>query len=741
MSKHSRPFFVKSLSSKIALVISITLVLMLIIINFFFMRLFSRLLMDSQESKAREITRMFSKINTPPLIRNDYYTLEQNVIELQKNRDIVSAQVYDSDLFLLTLSSNVIKGENNVMLRIYEEDIKNYEGGIIGHVTVGFDISDMVLFIKRYRLALYIASFIAVSITFMILLFLINIIVSRPLKLLLDSVNRISYGDLDHEVPVERADEIGVLAKDFNLMTKRLKSSASNLACIVDCMPSAIITVDRDKNILEWNKSASSLIGKGKEDAVSRNLFDVFPQTENYRHIIEQVMAEKKPYRIAREKLFTESRSIYELFFFPLRNEQAEGVVIRIDDITEREKRKLELIQAQKMESIGNLAGGLAHNLNNILAGIVGTTTFLEYKLENGQPVSSDVLKNKLKIIDDSGQRATELIKELMAISGKDKNIDYQVHDLNLLAANVIKMCQNTFDKAVEIIPRYNEEKALFLGNSNQIEQVILNICINAYHSMTVMRKQGENKGGRLTVSISRFRADDHFVAVHENASKRNYWMTSISDTGVGMNRDTISRIFDPFFTTKKESGGSGLGLSTVFTTVKQHGGIIDVYSEVGRGTTFRIYIPVKEEEDEKICRESQEDDLSLQKGKGSILIIDDEDSIRNISREMLKECGYDVYTAEDGISGLDLFREKSGEIILVIIDMIMPKRSGLEVLKDIKGINSCVKVIMSSGFMGENDSDLSLYGQADGFLSKPFTIKALCEAVHKVINRSDQEV
>lgn len=733
MALEKKRFFFRSLSSKISLFLSLTLFFMLLILNFFIIDHNISFLLDNAKEMNNELTEMFAKINSSPLARRDFYALEKNVIELQRDDNVLFARIYNKNGTLLTPSSRPHKEIENSL--IYQREIFNDEMEIIGSVSVGYDLSHIFSEINSYKYILYILSFVIVLITCIILLYLINLVVHKPLKKLLLSVNNISKGDIDQKVEIDSDDEIGNLADNFNLMTSRLKSSINTINCIIESMPSALISIDKEYKVLQWNEMAYKITNIPRKTADNKYIFDLLPDFKDYEKEISNVLASNKHMSINRAKLSFNKDSFYEIHFFPLQNESVDGVVIRVDDITEDEKRDNQLIQAQKMESVGNLAGGLAHNFNNILAGIIGTTTFLEYKLETNQNIPADILKNKLAIIDEAGQRASELVKELMSISGRQKNIDLKAQDLCLLINNVIKICENTFDKSVEIKFNKKEEEAVFYGNSSKIEQVILNICINAYHSMTIMRKPIEKKGGILQISIDRFLADDYFSKTYANVRFDEYWLLSISDTGVGIDKKNLKKIFDPFFTTKNKEYGSGLGLAMVFGIINQHNGIIDVYSEAGEGTVFKIYLPVYYEENSEGKNEkSPSNRYCIKKGHGSILLIDDEENIRKIGSAMLKECGYTVYQAEDGIKGIEIFKEKKGEIRLIILDMIMPKKSGKEVLDEIKSISDDIKVIMISGYMDNEDSNKSKYNKADGFLLKPFTISALSDMISNIL-------
>jgi CheY-like chemotaxis protein len=266
-------------------------------------------------------------------------------------------------------------------------------------------------------------------------------------------------------------------------------------------------------------------------------------------------------------------------------------------------------------------------------------------------------------------------------------------------------------------------------GDPTQIEQVLLNICINSGHAMTIMRSENEQQGGILAVSLKTIDIDKHFRNFHPDAVQTRYICISISDTGIGMDQETISKMFDPFFTTKEK--GTGLGLSMVYNIIHSHGGFIDVFSNKGVGTTTNIYLPADDTVETSITETTQ----IIYKGAGTVLLIDDEDMIRKIAGNMLIECGYTVLNAENGIIGIELLKENLNSISLVITDMSMPVMSGLEIFNEIKKIKQDVKILLISGYKQDKRVLTCIEQGADFFLQKPFTLKELSKAVYDVLN------
>ncbi len=269
------------------------------------------------------------------------------------------------------------------------------------------------------------------------------------------------------------------------------------------------------------------------------------------------------------------------------------------------------------------------------------------------------------------------------------------------------------------------------MADETQIEQCLLNLCVNASHAMTIMREDEAPRGGDLAIDVDDFYPDSKFIDRHPEMEKRNYVRISIHDTGVGMDHDTLEKIFDPFFTTKSRENGSGLGLSMVYNIIREHHGLITVYSEPGIGTTFNIFLPREENVD--IHAKTIDPDKIIE-GSGLVLVVDDEEAMRLIAREFLETAGYRVMVAPDGPEALEIFSEKYIDIDLVIMDMAMPKMYGDELFGKLKEIDPHVKVLLASGFSRDRRSVKILAEGVRGFLQKPFTAMGLTGKVKKIL-------
>ncbi len=630
----------------------------------------------------------------------------------------------------------------------------------IGYIRISYSLAEVQ---RRERLSYLIFGGLLGSIL-IIMLVLLNYIlyrvIIRPITALGEVMQRMKSGVLGDQVPVRSADEIGDLTRTFNRMSvdladsyrqietqnyylreseRRLSDERERLAQmriylknIIDSMPSMLISVNDAGVVVEWNEAARRITGIQATAAIGREIWEVLPLMEKYRHCIHEVFVSRSPREFHREMSSSgENEEFLNISLFPLIANCVQGIVIRVDDVTELEKKEQQLRHAQKMETIGTLAGGLAHDFNNILGGITGSLSLIRFKLEQSRDIDTDFLRKYIAIMEAAGNRASDLVKQLLSITRKQE-IHFEPVDLNAVMDHVMKICTNSFDKCIELVSRPFTEKAMVNANSTQTEQVLLNLCVNAAHAMTTMRKSDERQGGKLTVSIEKLFADRNFQITHPEAQLIPYWILSVQDTGVGMDTKTVAKIFDPFFTTKEKEKGTGLGLAVVYNIVQQQGGFIDVYSEVGFGSTFNVYMP---EYKESLQEKKPDSEIKLIMGNGLVLIVDDEEMIRNTAQEILETCGYSIILAADGEKALSLFRKRHADISAVLLDMLMPKMSGKETYLEMKKINPDLKVLLSSGFKQDERVEEVLQLGVQGFVQKPYTMETLSKAIHKVIN------
>jgi PAS domain S-box-containing protein len=403
-------------------------------------------------------------------------------------------------------------------------------------------------------------------------------------------------------------------------------------------------------------------------------------------------------------------------------------IVVTFVDITDRkraekERKKLQaqLIQAQKMEAIGTLAGGIAHNFNNILMGVQGRTSLM---MMDKDPSDPDY--EHLKGIEEYVENAVELTRDLLGFARGGK---YEVKptDLNALIKHENEMFGRT-KKEIQIHDKYKKDLWVVEVDQGQIQQALLNLYVNAWQAMP--------DGGDLYIQTENIILDKEYIKPFEIIPGR-YVKVSVTDTGVGMDAATREKIFDPFFSTKKTGLGYGLGLASLYGIIKNHGGFINVYSEKGEGTTFNIYLPASEKV--TVGKIPRPDLHKIQYGRGTVLLVDDEKLVLQVGQAMLEKLGYRTLTAGSGKEALDLYEHQKDEIDLVILDMIMPGMGGRETYERLKAIGGAAMVLLSSGYSINRQAQEILDRGCNRFIQKPFAIEELSRKVREALDRDNQ--
>ena len=402
------------------------------------------------------------------------------------------------------------------------------------------------------------------------------------------------------------------------------------------------------------------------------------------------------------------------------------GQFVLYEDITERrraeeEKENLQaqLQQAQKMEAVGTLAGGIAHDFNNILQAIDGYTQLMLM-----EKPKQDLEYNRLTSIQNSVSRASSLVKNLLLFSRKAET-EFRPVELIKEVEHALNILKRAIPKMVEIEVHYSDRVWTIMADPVQIEQIILNLGNNAVDAMP--------DGGNLVFEVKNITLDDNFTDRHLGSTPGNYVLLSVSDTGQGMDKQTTEKIFEPFFTTKEFGKGTGLGLASVYGIVKKHDGYISCYSETGHGTTFRIFFPAIEQ---VIALDEKEDvQKPIPTGNETILIVDDEEEIREITQEALGRFGYAVITVSSGEEALELYSTKSNEIDLVIMDLWMPGMGGRKCLQELIQIDPKIKVIISSGHSINGQVKKVIDSGAKGYVGKPFQLADLLNTLRAVLD------
>ena len=506
------------------------------------------------------------------------------------------------------------------------------------------------------------------------------------------------------------------------------RESEERLKVLFDQAADAIYVCRLDGRLIQVNRQACLSTGYSQDEFLASNVTDFdaeFSSKEKLDKVFGNLAVDAPQTVLSRHTRRDGSTYPVEITVSLLQTPGGMNIMGIARDITERrkaekEKEKLEseLRQAQKMEAVGKLAGGIAHDFNNLLQAINGyAEMMLLEKKENERDF------NRLNTIKNAGERAANLVRELLLFSRK---ADMQRKQLNLNQEieQAHRILERTIPKMIDIELHLGGGIGAVSADPIQIEQVLLNLGSNAADAMP--------DGGRLIMESENVFLDEYIAHRHPGVEPGRYVLISVSDTGMGISKDDLEHIFEPFFTTKGIGQGTGLGLASVYGIIKSHGGAISCYSEIGRGTTFKLYLPALETES---VNEMPEERAVPPAGKNeTILVVDDEEPIRKFAFEALNQFGYNVLTAENGEKALEQYSRLPGEIDLVIMDIGMPGMGGWKCLKEIKQLNPKAKVIISSGYAP--DSQLSVdEGGAFGYFRKPYSLIELMKKVREVLD------
>jgi nitrogen-specific signal transduction histidine kinase/CheY-like chemotaxis protein len=386
-------------------------------------------------------------------------------------------------------------------------------------------------------------------------------------------------------------------------------------------------------------------------------------------------------------------------------------------DISERKQLEEKLIQAQKMEAIGTLAGGIAHDFNNILSSIIGYTELSLYNVEKGT-----LLQSNLQEVLIAGQRAADLVKQILTFSRQTDQEEKPVQ-VKSIVKETLKLIRASIPSTIDIKQNIHSD-ALVMGDSTQIHQVLMNLCTNAAHAM-------EKTGGVLKIDLLDVNLDSESISNHPDLKPGPYISLNVTDTGLGIHSNVMEKIFDPFFTTKEKGEGTGMGLSVVHGIVHSHGGTIYAYSEPGKGSTFKVFLPVIE----RYLKPEDKIDRPIPTGTERILFIDDEPAIVKMGKQILESLGYDVTARNSSLDALDLFKEKTDRFEIVITDMTMPYMTGEDLAKKLMRIKSDIPVILCTGFSAGMDEKKAMDLGIRAFISKPIFKREIAETIRKVLD------
>jgi PAS domain S-box-containing protein len=523
---------------------------------------------------------------------------------------------------------------------------------------------------------------------------------------------------------IRHALAIGAQERQRRVAEAALRASEERFRALVENSSDALLMIDKDGIVRYVSASSQRHLGWTPASMLSRSLFEFLHPDD--REFAETRMAEAL--RLPGSTITTEVRFKHQDGQWRTMETSAvnrldepavAAIVINARDITERRRLENQLRQSQKMDAVGRLAGGVAHDFNNLLTAILGYCNLLldDVPQENA-------MRGDLEEIRTAGERAAALTRQLLAFSRRQM-LQPQTVDVNSLISQVEKMLQRLIGEDVELVTALSADLSAVRVDPASLEQVLVNLAVNSRDAMPL--------GGRLTIETANVELDSAYEATHAAIAPGRYIMLAVSDTGHGMDAATSARVFEPFFTTKEQGKGVGLGLATVYGIVKQNGGYIWVYSEPGHGTTFKVYLPPIESATEPRAIDAQEG-RAKEQGWETVLLVEDEDAVRILAREVLRRQGYVVLEARHGLDALRVAERHADPIQLMVTDVVMPHMSGRDLAERLVLSRPNMKVLFISGYTDHAVMHRELMPGSQ-FLQKPFTPAAFARKVRGVLD------
>lgn len=503
---------------------------------------------------------------------------------------------------------------------------------------------------------------------------------------------------------------------------KRTEDRIREQAALLEVATDAIWVQDLQGQVLFWNRRAEQLYGWRTAEAIGKNVKQLMaPEALQQYAIIQQTLKAEGEWQGDLQQVTQADQDIIVESRWALIRDQAgapKSVLVVNTDITEKKQLEAQLLRSQRLESLGTLAGGIAHDLNNILTPILSIAQIVPLKI----PDLDDQTKHLLDMLKISADRGAALVKQVLSFS---RGIEGEFVTLQLrhLVDEIRNIIRETFPKTIELQVEVPQDTWTVRGDATQLHQVLMNLCVNSRDAMP--------NGGNLSITLENLYVDENYDRMNPDARIGPYLVVTVTDTGIGIPVEILDKIFDPFFTTKAVGKGTGLGLSTLIGIVKNHNGFTTVSSEVGHGTQFQVYLPAAEAVEAPTFENSD-----LPTGEGElVLVVDDEVPILEITQASLEMNGYTVLTANDGIEAIALYAQYQERIRVVLMDLIMPSMGGVTAIRTLQKINPEVKIIATSGLSSSDDTAEALSIGAKRFLDKPYTSEVLLITIHSVLH------
>ncbi len=529
----------------------------------------------------------------------------------------------------------------------------------------------------------------------------------------------VRFGDVEKNMLLYVSEQVAMAIE-----RKRADEQIRQQANLLEIAQDAIMVLDMQDSILYWNKSAERVYGWTKEETIGENANRLLQQNiDQVSDISGRVRQEGTWFGELKQVTKDGREVVVESRWSLVHDEDGKPMSILVigTDITESKKLEQQFLRAQRLESIGTLASGLAHDLNNVLAPIIMAIPLLRDKVQ--EQTDLDIL-NTLEL---SARRGEGIVKQVLSfVRGVEG--ERTILQVKHLVNELKDFLSETLPPSIRVHAKYSKQLWPVLGDATQISQVLMNLAVNARDAMP--------EGGTLGIDLQNIELNEQSVSVHLDAHPGKYIVITFGDTGTGIPTDIINRIFDPFFTTKDPGKGTGLGLFTVMTITKNHGGFVDVQSEPGKGTQFKVYLPASDTTEVHV----EATRGNIPKGNGQyVLVVDDEDSIVELIQATLRGRNYRVLAAKDGTEALAMYMNHKDEIDVVLIDLLMPYLDGPSTVRTMLKINPDVKIVAMSGLLVDKDKRNEVLGSDTiPFLQKPFSVEDLLITVHATLQGSD---
>ncbi len=566
----------------------------------------------------------------------------------------------------------------------------------------------------------------------------------KPLDTLLKAIKITGEGKRDVILQMNNDDELKIIAEYFNEMARSIRDREDALIReketverqkreletikkyvedIIHASPNAIVTFDKNLRVVFVNRRAEELIGSNIEMLKGNVLNKDSCELKNYFSEIKKVIESGKEVILNKIQFSPPNSSekiIANLYIYPLRGIDGGGAVLEIEDVTEMVTLEQKMIESQKMETVGLLAGGFAHDFNNLLTGMIGYIDLARMSDE------TEKIKFYLNSVKEIADHAAKLVQQILLFSrstaGKKENIN-----LGVVIESALGMIKAPVKRNIKVVKEIDRDIELF-ADSTQITQAVLNIILNAFEAVN------EKGNGVVKITARRCTDRDKLKNVYNLNNNENYIIISVEDNGVGMSKEVRERMFDPFFTTKVRGAvkGTGLGLSIVYRIVKNHEGIIHVESEEGKGTKIDVLLPVRRSESST----GGEFDKKVQRGTGTIVIVDDEDVVRETGSEILRHLGYEVISFRSGRECIDFFKNGGGKNVdLIILDLLMPEMDGEQTLKVFSELGIKKPVLIASGYITLDMNYLKNYDYVMGIIKKPYSVEDFSTKISQILS------